>query len=127
MLSDDQIVDDSWREDLNAKFGWMAGKHGLSFECRGGWRFILGDLLQRISATLTDEEKVGFQVGQVKEKYGSLRFYAYGGSDRIDALVDAAERASEITCEICGGMGRLRREGWLTVRCDEHVDYKPGV
>lgn len=124
MLSADQIKDGSWRDELNAKYGWMGGRHGLSFESGGGWRFLLGDLLQRISATLSDEEKQEFQISQIKEKFGTLRVHTYAESDRIDMLVDAAERASEITCDVCGGRGRLRNSGWIYVRCDEHVDYK---
>ena len=56
MLTDDMIKDDSWREELDKSFGWMGGEHGLYFECMGGWRFILKDMLERIDATLTDPE-----------------------------------------------------------------------
>lgn len=124
MLNAEQVKDDSWREELNHKFGWMGSRHGLSFECSGGWRFLLGDLLQRIAATLTNEEKQDFQVTQVKEKFGTLRFYTYAGNERVDALVESAEHASEITCDVCAGRGRLRNSGWVSVRCDEHVDYR---
>ncbi|MBJ6125426.1 hypothetical protein [Microvirga splendida] len=124
MLNAEQVKDDSWREELNHKYGWMAGRHGLSFEHGGGWRFLIGDLLQRIGATLSDEEKLDFQVTQIKEKFGTLRCYVFNGNDRIHALVDAAESASEITCDVCAGRGRLRNSGWISVRCDEHVDYR---
>jgi hypothetical protein len=124
MLSADQIKDRTWEAELNEKYGWMGGGHGLSFEHGSGWQFLIGNLLQRIAATLTDEEKHEFQVSQIKQKFGTLRFYAYGGSERIDALVESAECASEITCDVCGGRGRLRNSGWISVRCDEHVDYR---
>ncbi len=124
MLNAEQVKDDSWREELNRKYGWMGGRHGLTFEHGGGWRFLIGDLLQRIAATLTDEEKQDFQVTQIKEKYGTLRLHSYAGSDRIDALVDAAEQASEITCDVCAARGRIRNDGWVSVRCDEHVAWR---
>ncbi|MPR07802.1 hypothetical protein [Microvirga tunisiensis] len=123
-MSADQIKDSTWREELNERFGWMGGRHGLSFECGGGWRFLLDDLLQRMAATLSDEERQDFQVTQIKEKLGTLRCHVFNGNDRVDALIDSAENASEITCDVCGGRGRLRNSGWLTVRCDEHVDYR---
>lgn len=57
---------------------------------------------------------------QVKEKYGTLRFYYDGGDDYIRGLVSMAERMTAITCEVCGNAGKVNDEGWITVRCDEH-------
>ncbi len=65
MLSEEQIRDDGWREELNKRHSWMGGKYGLHFEHLGGWRFLMKDLLERIEATLvTPEERGGFQVSQ---------------------------------------------------------------
>jgi hypothetical protein len=58
---------------------------------------------------------------QVKEKYGSLRFYYGGGDDIIDAYVRFAEYLSERTCDVCGAPGKQRDSGWIVTRCDEHV------
>jgi hypothetical protein len=97
--------------------GWLA------FEVLGGWRFIMRDLLERIDATLrTDEERESFYISQVKEKYGTLAVY-HNGDARIESLVDAAEAASRITCDVCGGRGRLQGRGWLSVRCTAHENW----
>jgi hypothetical protein len=61
----------------------------------------------------------GFAVTQVKEKYGTLRFYC-GCSDRIDHLVNLAERASSLTCEECGEAGQIRGQSWLYTACSAH-------
>ena len=45
---------------------------------------------------------------QVKEKFGTLRFYYTGGDDRIDGMVRMAESMSAVTCETCGAPGKLR-------------------
>jgi hypothetical protein len=39
---------------------------------------------------------------QVKEKFGTLRFYYTGGDDVIDGMVRMAESMSGVTCERCG-------------------------
>jgi len=58
---------------------------------------------------------------QVKEKFGTLRFYLDTPlGDEIDALVDKAEAASGVTCEACGCPGSLRcRKGWYSTLCDD--------
>jgi len=59
----------------------------------------------------------GFHVDQVKEKFGTLRFYC-GGDDRIGHYVSIAQRLSAVTCEECGKNGKLGRVGgWYSTRC----------
>jgi hypothetical protein len=60
-------------------------------------------------------------VDQVKEKFGSLRFYYTGGDDYISGLTSMAESMSEVTCEECGKPGKSSGGGWISVRCDEHA------
>ena len=61
---------------------------------------------------------------QVKEKYGTLRFYIQGYPKnpvidaKLNAYIDFAENMSAITCEICGRPGKLNSDGWATVRCE---------
>ncbi len=58
---------------------------------------------------------------QIKEKFGTLRFYYDGGDEYIRGLVSMAEVISEITCETCGSPGKLREGGWLRTLCDTHA------
>jgi hypothetical protein len=58
---------------------------------------------------------------QVKEKFGTLRFYYDGGDDYVRGMVTLADNLSEVTCEVCGAPGKIRDKGWVSVRCDEHV------
>lgn len=58
---------------------------------------------------------------QVKEKFGTLRFYYTGGDDIISGMVLMAECLSSVMCETCGNAGKLRGSGWLYTACDEHV------
>ena len=65
----------------------------------------------------------GFEVVQVKEKYGTLRFYTGGTTpsrevdDKIQEYVSFAEMLSECICETCGKPGSLRPMGWYKTLC----------
>ena len=59
-------------------------------------------------------------VQQVKEKFGGLRFYYYGGDEYIDGMVRTAETLSELTCEVCGAPGKIGGIGWVSCRCRDH-------
>jgi hypothetical protein len=68
---------------------------------------------------LTWQPKRAFSVDQVKEKFGTLRFYC-PGNDRIRRYVRFAEALSARTCEICGGYGKLGHcGGWYSTRCEK--------
>lgn len=84
------------------------------FECGSGWFDIIDILCHEIqnhidwkSKDLSEEEKESLQVvaEQVKEKYGTLRFYYYGGDEVIEGMVSMAESMSHRTCEDCGCPG----------------------
>jgi hypothetical protein len=54
---------------------------------------------------------------QVKEKFGTLRFYYTGGDDIIDGMVRMAESMSGVTCEECGNPGERGGSGWVRTIC----------
>jgi hypothetical protein len=57
---------------------------------------------------------------QVKEKFGTLRFYSMGGDEYCFGAISMAEYMSGITCEICGDKGRIVGGGWVKCRCEKH-------
>jgi len=59
---------------------------------------------------------------QVKEKFGTLRFYYHGGDDEISGMVRMAESMSAVTCEKCGAPGHQRSGGWIRTLCDTHEE-----
>lgn len=58
---------------------------------------------------------------QVKEKFGTLRFYYYGGDDYVRGAVSTAEAMTYRICEACGNPGRARNNSWIRVVCDKHA------
>ena len=100
------------------------------FECGDGWFNILNNLMGNIQNHIdwqNREKEVVPQVtlDQVKEKFGTLRFYYSGGDDRIRGMVSMAESMSSVTCEECGKPGTSTGGGWIKTVCKEHggVDY----
>ena len=59
-------------------------------------------------------------VDQVKEKFGTLRFYYDGGDDYISGLVSMAESWSAVACEECGAPGTQNSQGWIKTLCETH-------
>ena len=103
----------------------------FGFECGDGWFDLLKDLITQIKAVCEreefrdpfEDEPIQLKVDQVKEKYGTLRFYTNFDPESIDQLVKEAESRSAITCEDCGKPGSIReKHHWYRVRCDECWD-----
>jgi hypothetical protein len=95
------------------------------FECGDGWFNILNQLMGSIQHHLDWKNKNGLVVeqvtlDQVKEKFGTLRFYYSGGDDVVDGMVRLAESMTCVTCEQCGSPGTQNSGGWITTLCETH-------
>jgi hypothetical protein len=85
------------------------------FECDEGWYQLIKDLIVDLIELGWDK-----QICQVKEKFGSLRFYIYEGSDEMHARISKAENQSYEICEVTGKPGQLRTDlGWIETLCEE--------
>ncbi len=84
-------------------------------ECEDGWY----DLIYKLSSDLTALNE-NIVATQVKQKYGTLRFYITSGSDAAYDLIDKAEQLSATVCEKCGSpCGQLIPGGWIYTLCKE--------
>ena len=85
-----------------------------------GAEYIKGRCEEMIKNPLRDVPDLIPQVtlDQVKEKFGTLRFYYSGGDDYISGLVSMAESMTGVTCEECGNPGESRGGGWIHVYCE---------
>jgi hypothetical protein len=76
-----------------------------------------------------------FQVDQIKEKFGGLRFYysgleEYSGREYIDGAVMMAESLSSRLCEECGNSGATRTTKggwWIRTLCLEHIAKRESI
>jgi hypothetical protein len=113
-------------------------------ECDDGWYKLLDKCMEKLQyfcdLCSKDGEEVQVVANQIKEKYGTLSFYAsvYGGDniqhDIIDDIIDAAERKSAYTCEVTGEHGEAcKKGGWYRTlsyeqaRKDGYVACKESV
>jgi len=67
------------------------------------------------------------KASQIKEKFGTLRFYLTCGTDKMHEYASMAEEMSSNRCEQCGKYGKLRGNGWLYTACDEHTKEQDKV
>lgn len=91
----------------------------FGFECGDGWYNLLDNLMSKIKAI--DVNKVT-KVQQIKEKFGTLRFYYSTDSnidDEVSKFVNEAEETSAQTCETCGKPGKVCGGGWLRCICPQ--------
>jgi len=91
--------------------------------CDDGWRKIVEDLTEAIAKV--DTQHI-VRVFQIKEKFGTLRYYVNfdtkneGLWKTVNDLVSSAEKLTATTCEICGQPGILcvKKDGyWYKTVC----------
>lgn len=84
-----------------------------------GWWTIIADLDHDLREIVPD-----YQVVQVKEKFGGLRYYTdalhvdEATSAQVNQLIRRAEWYASLTCEECGHIGTLRSGSWYRTLCD---------
>lgn len=62
-----------------------------------------------------------FVATQVKEKFGTLRFYSVGGDDFTNGVICMAESMSARMCEVCSAPAVTGQDrGWIRTVCEEH-------
>lgn len=93
-------------------------------ECGEGWHELLKpvfDYIENYNKDKSDENKI--IVEQVKEKFGTLRFYCSFYTDELEKLIEEAENKSDVTCESCGSTKDVGKTGgWIRTICKKCVE-----
>jgi hypothetical protein len=98
----------------------------FGFAVGDGWFELIETLLHEIGLLnkMFPIHFMGFQVAQVKEKFGGLRFYWHGDlvdpvlTDEVWRMVNNAEQKSCSICEDCGAKGKVRNDRpWVRTLC----------
>jgi hypothetical protein len=83
------------------------------------WAKIPAD--EKASLLLKGEDS-GLRVVQVKEKFGTLRFYVDNADDAMYKRIHKAEHDSSSVCEICGKPAKLDESmAWVRTLCPDHM------
>jgi len=89
-----------------------------------GWFKAFGmQMVEELNSALGKNAKKYF-VTQIKEKYGSLRWYDNGCTKEGYEVIKKYQRLSEVTCITCGQPATKISSGWISPYCDEHFDDK---
>ena len=116
-------------------------------ECSDGWYGLLDEMCTKIQAVYDENgSEPDIIIDQIKEKYGTLRFYYHFGDDnpgihaidfiggqsvrfrpgkgdklhkRIAEIVSWGEERSGEICEECGKPGKIRDLPYILTLCDD--------
>lgn len=97
--------------------------YGICFgvQCDDGWYELIREACQKIEK-INRENNLQITAHQIKEKFGTLRFYTGPVPtqyfDQVSEIIKVAEEKSAITCERCGNSGKLHTKGWWRTFCD---------
>ncbi|ABK69409.1 hypothetical protein [Mycobacterium avium] len=123
LLNKIHMPDDAagFEDDLRAIMRRIPPNWGRWVGCSRGWYPIIIALDQALAAI-----DPAYELHQVKEKFGGLRFYFHASESiteadrqRMEQLVDEAEEKCERTCELCGepGVRHVTPRGWYRTLC----------
>jgi hypothetical protein len=101
---------------------WIGVK--MSSISRRDAKQMVGKGWSKILDKLYDLKPRNVYVMQVKEKYGGLRFYIGSADKEFFDAIDAAEKESFNTCEVCGELGKPRDLGWILTLCEKHYQER---
>lgn len=124
----ENIMNKSNTEKLFNRFNFFKPERPITealmafgFEHEDGWFDIIWNLCEDLEVLIKEENIQDFEVVQVKEKFGSLRFYTDGGTNSIYNRINKAEGDSSATCEKCGKQPAksTTERSWIKTLCEE--------
>ena len=85
-----------------------------------GWRKAFGaDLCCELKEALIKDDCLdSFEFLDIKEKFGSLRLYAWGYSDNARDVLAKYEELSKYICGHCGNPAKYITSGWIYPLCE---------
>lgn len=87
-----------------------------------GWRTAFGEqMCEEIEEELEKHNLQNeYRISQIKEKYGTLRWYDFGATEKIlREIIPKYEKLSERTCIKCGKPATRVTLGWISPYCDD--------
>jgi hypothetical protein len=96
--------------------------------CGDGWRDLVETAIGRSAVAAAPTGSV--PIGQIKEKFATLRVYPDSRSGLPESISTAVDEAIELaearSACTCGTPGRLFKSGgWFLTACDKHCKGKP--
>lgn len=88
----------------------------FGMECGIGWYPLIEHLIADLDERFPEYE---IHVTQIKEKFGTLRFYVASATEEAYRIIDHYEYMSAFICEECGALWAENKErhGWYKTLC----------
>lgn len=89
-----------------------------------GWMRKFGiDMCKELRKQLIKDKMLfSFRITQIKEKFGTLRFYVASASREVYSIIDKYEHISFSTCICCGEPAKYITSGWISPFCEHCVN-----
>lgn len=85
-----------------------------------GWKKAFGEqMCKEICEDLKASNIKDYRILQIKEKYGTLRWYGSVETDRLCGIIHKYENLSMVTCISCGKPAAKISKGWISPFCDK--------
>ena len=101
------------------KYIKQSNPYDYGFDINDGWYKLVYELILKIRTNDQAKGKWVTKVTQCKEKFGGLRFYVTGTSDKNWDLIREAEKKSYGICEVTGSEVEVGvwNDGWVQTLC----------
>lgn len=88
-----------------------------------GWRNAFGiQMCKEIKTALKKNNYLKkYRITQIKEKYGSLRWYDAGAPEEVYKIISKYEKISTKTCIICGKPAKYISKDWISPYCENCI------
>ena len=89
-----------------------------------GWAKAFGyELLCELKEALIEANYLDkYRITQIKEKYGTLRWYDFGAPEKVFEIIRKYEQLSYETCIYCGKPSEYETFGWINYVCKDCLD-----
>lgn len=111
-----------WTDEVDEKYDYSYTELDAMPD---GWRIAFGEeMCEEIQQALNElgEQANTFRIMQIKEKYGSLRFYTNWYTSKISNIINKYEQISRYTCIKCGAPATKVATDWISPWCDKCAD-----
>lgn len=120
-----EIIDKN--KALCEKYPFLVSDNNINYEYTkldempDGWRRAFGEQMCEEIARELEANNMSdtYHVLQIKEKYGSLRWYDNGFTEHGNEIISKYEELSKRTCISCGEPATLVSTGWISPWCDK--------
>lgn len=88
-------------------------------ETGDGWYKLIDIICGMLQFHIDNNDHPQIEATQVKEKFGTLRFYFTGGDDYLHGIIAMGEFMSCEICEYCGSNIKVSQtKGWISTLCE---------